>query len=71
MMNDIILVPASETKDSTTLQVSKPSQNKEAVVIPLPVDKRLPEPLKDIPVNKWIMPPEQHGYIQANDKDCL
>ncbi len=70
-MNDIILVPPVDTKEITQLQVSKPSQNKEAVIINLPVDKRLPAPQKDIPVSKWIMPPEQHGYIQANDKDCL
>lgn len=70
-MNDIILVPPVDAKEITQLQVSKPSQNKEAVIINLPVDKRLPAPQKDIPVSKWIMPPEQHGYIQANDKDCL
>ena len=70
-MNDIILVPPIETKDSKQLQVSKPSKSKEAVVIPLPVEKRLPAPLHDLPVSQWIMPPEQHGYIQGNDNDCL
>ena len=70
-MNDIIFIPPTETKEVAQLQVSKPSTNKEAVIISLPVDKRLPAPLKEIPVSKWIMPPEQHGYIQGNDKDCL
>ena len=71
MMNDIILIPPTEPKEVKQLQVSKPSQAKEALIIPLPVDKRLPDPQKDVPVSKWIMPPEQHGYIQGNEKDCL
>ncbi len=70
-MNDIILIPLPEPKESSQLQVSKPTQNKEAVIIILPLDQRLPVPHKDIPVGKWIMPPEQHGYIQPNDRDCL
>ena len=70
-MNDIILVTPTELKETTPLQVRKPSQNKEALVIPLPVEKRLPAPQHDLPVSKWIMPPEQHGYIQPNDNDCL
>ena len=71
MMNDIILVPPTEPKEISPLQVSKPLQNKEAIVIALSPDKRLPAPHKEIPVGKWIMPPEQHGYIQGNDNDCL
>ena len=70
-MNEIILVPPGESKETTQLQVSKPSLNKEAVIITFPADKRLPAPLIEIPVSKWIMPPEQHGYIQGNDNDCL
>jgi hypothetical protein len=71
MMNDTILIPPGESKEATQLQISKPSLNKEAVIITFPVDKRLPAPLKEIPVSKWTMPPEQHGYIQGNDNDCL
>ncbi len=70
-MNDAILIPATEPKESKQLQVSKTSQSKEAVIIPLPVEKRLPAPQADLPVSKWVMPPEQHGYIQGNDRDCL
>ena len=70
-MNEIILTSClTGTEETTQLQVRKPSQKKEAVIIALPVDKRLPAP-KDVPVSKWIMPPEEHGYIQGNDKDCL
>ena len=69
-MNEIILIPTTGTEETTPLQISKPSQNKEAVIIPLPVDRRLPAP-KEIPVSKWIMPPAEHGYIQGNEKDCL
>ena len=71
MMNEIILTPPPTGKEDTThLRVRIPSQNKEAVIIAPPVDKRLSAP-KDVPVSKWIMPPEEHGYIQGNDKDCL
>jgi hypothetical protein len=71
MMNEVTLVPQAETKETNPLQVSKPSLNKEALIISLPVEKRLLAPLKEFPVNNWTMPPEQHGYIQGNDNDCL
>jgi hypothetical protein len=51
------------------LQTNQTSTNKETT--PPPAEKRSTAPPKDIPVKSWIMPPEQHGYIQANDKDCL
>ena len=71
MMNEITFVPQAETKEKSQLQVSKSSLNKEALIISLPVEKRLPAPLKEFPVKNWTMPPEQHGYIQGNDNDCL
>lgn len=70
-MNEVTLVPPAETKESTQLQVSKPSLNKEALIITLPVEKRLPAPQKEFPVSKWTMPPEPQGYIQGQDNDCL
>jgi hypothetical protein len=71
MINDVTLVTQDETKERNQLQVSKPSLNKEALIITLPVEKRLPAPQKEFPVTKWTMPPEQHGYIQGHDNDCL
>ena len=68
-MNDVILVPTNETNESAPLQLSKTSEVKEAVLTP--VEKKLPEQSKNVPTGKWLMPPEQHGYIQANDRDCL
>ena len=72
MMNDVNLFPFSETTESQKLQVSKASPKKETPVIPLPVEKKLllPAP-KEFPIDTWIMPPEQHGYIKGNDNDCL
>jgi hypothetical protein len=71
MINEVTLIPPSETKETNPLQVSKPSSNKEALVITLPVEKRLPAPQKEFPISKWTMPAEPHGYIQGHDNDCL
>ena len=68
-MNDIILVPNTEM-DGVVPQVKSQATN-EAPIAPLPAQKKLPESCHDIPVNRWIMPPDQHGYIQGNDRDCL
>ena len=71
-MNDINLIPTADTSEATKLQVSKPSLKKETPVISLPVEKILPAPApKEFPISTWKMPPEQHGYIKANDNDCL
>ncbi len=70
-MNEITLVPQVETEEVNPLLLSSPFSTKEALIITLQVEKRLPAPLIDIPLNKWMMPPEQHGYIQGHDNDCL
>jgi hypothetical protein len=71
MINEIDLVPQSETIQKKPLQIASSSQNKEALIITLPVEKRLTVPQKEFPVSKWTMPAEPHGYIKGNDNDCL
>jgi hypothetical protein len=67
MMNESTLVPQVGLKDTSPPQASVSPKKKEKTVSPRPQ-----KPLqKDLPVDKWIMPPEQHGYIQGNDRDCL
>jgi hypothetical protein len=71
MMNETNILSEEKIIEPAKLPVSQTSTAKE-VSAPAPtVAKKLPAPAKETPVNKWIMPPEQHGYIQANDKDCL
>lgn len=66
-MNETTLVPQVGLKDTTPPQVAVPSKKKEKTESSKPQ-----KPLqKDVPVDKWIMPPEQQGYIQGNDRDCL
>ena len=70
MTNDVILVPKEETNDTPPPPVSKSPSKKEKLA-KVPAEKKLPADPKEIPVNNWIMPPEQQGYIQGNDRDCL
>lgn len=70
-MNETNILSEEKIIEPAKLQTSQTSTVKEAAITILPAEKRLPAPQKEIPVNKWIMPPEQHGYIQASDKDCL
>ena len=70
-MNDTNILSKEKLTEVQKLQTSQTSTNKEAQPIIVPVEKKLPAPKKEVPINKWIMPPEQHGYIQANEKDCL
>jgi len=66
-MNESILVPQVGLKDTLPPQASLSSKKKEKTFSP-----NAQQPLKkDVPVDKWIMPPEQQGYIQGNDRDCL
>jgi hypothetical protein len=67
MTNEIILVPQEEIKGTLPPQVNNPSPKNEADH----PEKKSVDQKKEIPVHNWIMPPEQHGYIQANEKDCL
>jgi hypothetical protein len=72
MMNDVNLVRSPETTDTKKPQIGKASPKKETPVIPLPVQKKLPAPApKEFPIDSWIMPPEQQGYIKGHDHDCL
>ena len=72
MMNDVNLVPSAETTETKKLQIGKVSPKKEAPVIPLPVEKKLPvRAPNEFPIDSWIMPPEQQGYIKGHDNDCL
>jgi hypothetical protein len=63
----------SKGKTSAThkLQVSHPSSAKEAMIIALSFEKKLPVPAKEFPVSKWTMPVESQGYIQGHENDCL
>ena len=71
-MNDVNLISQVEIDEMNNLQVAKSASKKETPVISLPVEKKLlAPPAKDFPVDKWMMPPEQHGYIHGNDNDCL
>jgi len=70
-MNDTNILSKEKLTEVQKLQTSQTSTNKEAQPIIIPAEKKSPVPQKEIPVNNWIMPPEQHGYIQANEKDCL
>ncbi len=70
MTNEIILVPGEETKETPSPQHGKSSRTKERFPA-LSAEKKLPADKKEIPISHWIMPPEQQGYIQGNDKDCL
>ena len=70
-MNEANILSEEKVIESNKLQTNQTSAAKEAQPTILPVEKKLPVLQNDVPVNKWIMPPEQHGYIQANEKDCL
>lgn len=70
-MNDTNILSKEKLSEVQKLQTSQTSANKESSPTIPPAEKKLPVPAKEIPVNKWIMPPEQHGYIQPSDKDCF
>ena len=70
-MNDTNILSEEKLSEVQKLQTSQTYTNKETTSTILPAEKKLPAPQKEVPVNKWIMPPEQHGYIQASDNDCL
>jgi hypothetical protein len=44
---------------------------KAALIIHLPVQKKLPAPEKEFPICNWKMPPEPEGYIRGHENDCL
>lgn len=67
MTNDAILVPKEENKEPIPSPPTKAVSKKSKPGI----EKKLPTDEKDFPVKSWVMPPEQHSYIQGNDKDCL
>jgi hypothetical protein len=71
MKNKTNTLRKGKTTETNKLQISHPSSGKEALIIPLPVEKRLPVPQKEFPISKWTMPPESQGYIQGHDNDCL
>jgi hypothetical protein len=71
MKNETHTLPKGKLEKLTRLQVSHPSANKEAPVISLPVQKKLPAPRKEFPVSNWIMPQEPQGYIRGHENDCL
>jgi len=64
-------LPKGKIVKVARLQVSHSSPNKEAPVIPLPVQKRLPPPPKELPVINWTMPQVPQGYLRGNENDCL
>jgi hypothetical protein len=70
MTNEVILVPKEETNGTPSPQPSKSPSKKEKLT-KVPAEKKLPAEQQQIPVDNWIMPPEQQGYIQGNDRDCL
>jgi hypothetical protein len=70
MTNDAILVPKEESKEPIPPPSTKSSLKKQKPVTSS-VEKKLPAAEKEFPVDSWMMPPEQHGYIQGNEKDCL
>ena len=71
MTNEITLTPQEEKQETVPSQAPKLiASNKELPATDV-TEKKLPDPKKEIPVSHWIMPPEQHGYIQAYEKDCL
>ena len=71
MINKIDLVPQNAPIQTSPLQITPGSKNKEALIITLPTEKRLTAPQREFPVSKWIMPAEPQGYIKGNDNDCL
>jgi hypothetical protein len=70
MTNETILVPPDDTNGTLPPPVNDSLAKKETHSNDLTEKKSAP-PLNEVPVSHWIMPPEQHGYIQANEKDCL
>jgi hypothetical protein len=70
MTNEIILVPQADS-DGTILPPANDSSTKKETHSNDLTEKKSTPPLNEVPVSHWIMPPEQHGYIQANEKDCL
>lgn len=70
MTNDVILVPKDEMNDQPPPPVSKSASKKEKLT-KVAAEKKLAAEQQEIPVTNWIMPPEQQGYIQGNDRDCL
>jgi hypothetical protein len=71
MKNKTNSLSKGKTTRTNKLQICHPSSGKEALIIPLPVEKRVPAPQKEFPVSKWTMPAEPQGYIQGHDNDCL
>jgi hypothetical protein len=67
MMNESALVPQVGLNDTLPPQAPVSPKKKEKT----PFSKPQKPLQKDVPVDKWIMPPEQQGYIQGNDRDCL
>jgi hypothetical protein len=71
MKNKTNSLTEGKTTAINKLQISAALPGTEALIVPLPVQKRLTSPPKDFPINKWTMPIEPHGYIQGHDNDCL
>ena len=69
-MNDIILVPVELSAGPDQIQPAEVAFQKNNSNRELP-EKKTVETVPEIPIRQWIMPPEQQGYIQANDRDCL
>ena len=70
MTNETILVPPDDTNGTLPPPVNDLPTKKEIPSSDLTGKKSI-DRLTEIPVDHWIMPPEQHGYIQGNEKDCL
>jgi hypothetical protein len=71
MKNETHIHPKGKTTKPNRLQISHPSSNKEAAVIPLSVQKKLPAPSKEFPISNWTMPQEPQGYLRGHENDCL
>ena len=72
MIIEINTVPEETESETNQLQKNISSLNKEASILILSAEKKLPPPLKnDLPVTKWTMPSEPQGYIKSRKNDSL
>lgn len=72
MIIEINTVPEETKPETNQLQKNSSSLDKEALIVTLPAQKKLPPPLKkDLPITKWTMPSEPQGYIKSRKNDSL
>jgi hypothetical protein len=73
MIIEMNTVPEEAKPETNQFHKNISSLNKEALILTLPAEKKLPPPplKKELPVSKWTMPSEPQGYIKSRKNDSL